>query len=131
MRFFCLLGFIAACMPLSANGAEKITPGMGLDAVKRTLHRHGYEVDEKYRLAMETAKGNALEFCRIDDDVTLILNYDRRTNEVRSLGLIFFPEDRTSKGNVLDRQALEMQFEDDGVYTMKMRRKVDPEKRDK
>ena len=93
------------------------------------LRSHGYEVSDKYILAMQSSdQDGRLEFCRIDDDIVLVLHYHQPTQEVRGLSLIFFPEDQTSKTNRLSRGIHEMRFEDDGVYTVRMRRKAGPEK---
>lgn len=130
MRLLFLIGCVAACTPTAAIGADRIAPGMKLDAVKRTLQSNGYEIGEEYALAMQAIDGHALEFCRVDEDITLVLTYELRTKSVRSLGLIFFPEEQASKTNVLNREALEMRFEGEGVYSVKMRRKADGEKAD-
>ena len=132
MRIILVLTLLAAWLPASASGAEAIAPGMGLDTVKKTLHRHAYEVDtRKYGLPIVPRDKNTdLEFCRIDRDITLVLGYDRRTKKVTSLGLYFIPDNRTAKLQVTVREALEMRFEEEGVYTLKLRRKTDKEPAD-
>jgi hypothetical protein len=127
MRFAILLVFLALCRPLSADGADAIAPGMSLAAVKNTLHRHGYPVDaRKYGMAIAADdKQTSLEFCRIDDDITLVIAYRTRTDKVLSLGVYFVPANITSRLQKVSRDAMEIRFEDGGIYTLKLRRKPD------
>lgn len=110
----------------NAASAQAIAPGMTFEAAKKTLQDYGYEVDAlKYGLAIASHDRNiALDFCRIDADVTLVLGYDRRTKKVTALSLYFIPDHRTSKTQVVVRDAIEMRFEEGGVYTLKLRRKA-------
>ena len=133
MRILLMFFMLAACLSHPASGAEVIAPGMALETVKETLRRHAYEVDtRKYGMAIGPRdKNTSLEFCRIDDDITLVIEYDLSTEKVTSLDLYFYPENRTSKVQFVFREALEMQFEEDGVYTIKLRRKTDKKKTEK
>ena len=127
MRFAILFASLALWPPLLVDGADTITPGMSLTAVKNTLRRHGYLVDaRKYGLAIaDDDKQNSLEFCRIDDDITLVIAYRTRTDKVLSLGVYFIPPNITSKLQKVSRDAMEIKFEDGGIYTLKLRREPD------
>lgn len=114
----------------SARGVEAIAPGMSLADVEKTLNEYGYEVDAlKYGLAMDTDdKKTALDFCRIDKNITLVLEFDTDTKEVLALDLYFFPDQRIPKlyrQMVVRRRASEIRFEKDGVYTLKLKRERD------
>lgn len=102
--------------------ATKIAPGMKLEAVKTILQKHGYEVDAlKYGLAIASDDQNiALDFCRIDSEITLVMNYDLRDEAVTALEFYFIPERRTAQTRVVVREALEV----DGAYTLKLKRKA-------
>lgn len=128
-RIIYLFALIGLSCPLSACGAESISPGMSFPTVEETLSKHGYEVDAlKYGLAMDTDdKKTALEFCRIDKNITLVLEFETDTKEVLALDLYFFPDQRIPKKyhQTVIRRALEIRFEKDGVYTVKLKREPD------
>jgi hypothetical protein len=128
MRFLCALAFIG--FPLSMSGAESIKPGMQLNVVKETLNRFGYEVDARKHgfTIVASDKDSALDFCHIDEDITLVLTYERQTQKVSSLDLYFWPDSPKSKRQVISRDVLEMHVEEDGVYTIKLKRKTEREK---
>jgi len=131
MRTLVAALLLATTLTLTAQ-ADAISPGVKLETAKKTLQRHGYDVDAlKYGLSIVSLDKNiALDFCRIDDDITLVLSFDRRTDRITSLSLYFIPDHRTSKLQVVVRDALEIRFEEDGVYTLKLKRKPDKPKVD-
>ncbi len=110
--------------------AEKIAPGMKFQAVKTALQKHGYEVDaRKYGLAIISKDQNeVLDFCSIDSDITLVVGYDRRDEVVTALELHFIPDNRTSQTQTVVRSAVEIELEEDGVYTLKLKRQADKAK---
>lgn len=106
--------------------ATKIAPGMKFDVVKAVLETHGYEVNaRKYGGAMAADDKNiVLDFCPIDADITLVIGYDRRDNAVMTLDLYFTPERPTSKTSSVVRRALEIDLEEGGAYTLKLKRQA-------
>lgn len=110
--------------------ATKIAPGMKFEAVKALLGKYGYEVNaRKYGLAIAPDdKDIALDFCPIDADITLVVGYGLRDNVVTTLELYFIPERPTSKTCSVVREALEIDLEEEGVYTLKLKRRADKAK---
>jgi len=127
---FALTAAILVLALSSPAFATKIAPGMKFKAVKAILEKHGYEVDaRKYGGAMAADDKNiALDFSPIDANITLVVGYDRRDNVVITLDLYFTPEDPTSKTSSVVRRALEIDLEEDGVYTFKLKRQADKSK---
>jgi hypothetical protein len=105
--------------------ATTIAPGMKFKAVKAALQKHGYEVDaRKHGLAIDSGDSNeALDFCRIDSEVTLVVGYDLHHDVVTALELYFIPEGRTTKTQTVVRAAVEIELEEDGVYALKLKRR--------
>ena len=129
MRF----ALIAAILVLAFSSpvfATKIAPGMKFKAVKAVLEKYGYEVDaQKYGLAIASEDENkVLDFCRIDADITLVVDYDLRDEVVTALELYFIPDNRTAQTQMVVRAAVEIELEEDGVYTLKLKRRADKAK---
>jgi hypothetical protein len=121
-----VLVLLCACMPLCARGQDSISPGARLSTVKSTLQKHGYEVNSvKYGLAMAAPKNHGLEFCRIDDNITLVIQYELATQKVTSLGVIIISDYSRSKLDRVSRDILEITLHKDGIYTLKMKRAVE------
>ena len=124
---FALTAAILVLALSSPAFATKIAPGMKFKAVKTALQKHGYEVDaQKYGLAIASEDENkVLDFCRIDADITLVVDYDLRDEVVTALELYFIPDNRTAQTQMVVRAALEIELEKDGVYTLKLKRRAD------
>lgn len=116
--------FFWLCSPLSGGAPDTIAPGISLTAAKATLQKHGYEVNtRKYGLAMDSDdRNNRLEFCRIDKNVTLVIEYRTSTELVVSLGVVFTPDNPKSKLDQVYRNTLEIAFENGGIYSLKLKR---------
>jgi hypothetical protein len=89
---------------------------MSLAAVVKTLEDNAYNVDTiKYRLSIAPDDQNtALEFCRIDDEITLILDFDKRTQNVISMGIYGYPDNPSrprAERSVFVREVLEIELE--------------------
>ena len=112
--------------PAVEPAAEKsvIVPGIEVEFARKTLRQHGYD---KWDLALAISsrdKNIELDTWRIDDNITLILGFDKRTKKVTKLSLHIEPDHPTRVGQVVVREILEMRFEKDGVYAVKLRRQV-------
>jgi hypothetical protein len=123
MRQFLLVILVVSALGTSAHSAESIVPGVQLSEAVRTLARHGYEVNsEKFGLAIaSTDKSENLEFCRVDDGVTLVLACDRESKRVKSLQLYFIGDGPKSTRSFVVREVLKMSFDGDS-YTVTLRR---------
>ena len=121
---FALTAAILVLALSSPAFAEKIAPGMEFKAVKAVLEKHGYEVNaRKYGGAMAADDKNiALDFCPIDANIMLVVGYDRRDSAVMTLDLYFTPDRPTSKTSSVVRRALEIDLEEGGAYTLKLKR---------
>jgi hypothetical protein len=105
-----------------AAPADVIAPGIDVDAARAMLKRHG--VDQKYGLALRQRDENTTsDTWRIDDNVVVVLDYDKRTQKVTSLSAYFIPDYRPTKGGDVVREVLEISFEKDGVYSIKLKRR--------
>lgn len=101
---------------------DVIASGIDVAVARKTLTRHGY--DQNYGLALRLRDENtATDTWRIDDEVVLVLGYDKRTQKVTSLSAYFIPDNRPAKGIDVVREVLEMTFEKDGVYSVKLKRR--------
>ncbi len=136
MRLLLVLGLMLPLFPISARAADSIAPGMNLAVAVESLKKHGYEVNTlKYGLAMAPSDDETdLEFCRIDDEVTLVIAFDRSTKQITSMDIYVFPDNpRRPKADrsTFVREVFEMQLENNEVYTLKLKRKTDETKRGK
>jgi hypothetical protein len=135
MRLFLAALFIAfSCSQVRAAPPDSIKPGVTLAAAKATLSKHGFEMDaKKYGLAMVADdQRNELEFCPLDRNLTLIIEYRASTNLVESLAVLFISERAPkSKRNDVSLRVLEIAFEDDGVYILKLQRPTKQKNRNK
>jgi hypothetical protein len=106
-----------------AHSSESIAPGQQLGEVVQTLAKNGYEVNsQKFGLAIvSTDNSENLEFCRVDDGVTLVLACDRESKRVMSLQLYFIGDGPKSTRSFVVREVLKMSFDGDS-YTMTLRR---------
>jgi hypothetical protein len=116
------LCFAFCCRAALGSPAETIKPGISFDVTKSILQKHGYEVDPHYPLAMAPPKGQALEFCPIDKNIILLIKYGQSTQQVVSLGIAFVPDHPMNKDQRVVREALEIRFEGEGVYVLKLKR---------
>jgi hypothetical protein len=128
MRLPLLFGLLLLQLISSATGADSIAPGANLQAAVKTLQSHGYEVNSKYELAIVSRDENiGLDFCRIDDDITLVLAFDKSTNRITSLSIYISPDNpklpKSIRANFV-REILEMQLDEDGVYSLKLKRAI-------
>jgi hypothetical protein len=128
MRTILVTALVAFALEAAAMG-NTISPGIGLEVAKERLEKSGYEVNtRKHGLAINSPdKNTAVECCRIDDNVTLVIWYDRRSKTVSALSLYFISDGQRSKDAVV-REAREIRFEDDGTYTVKLTPKADKPK---
>ncbi|MEX2093774.1 MAG: hypothetical protein WD971_13905 [Pirellulales bacterium] len=131
MRFLFSLLLLAGFSIVRVQGAELISSGMELEAVTGVLERHCYEVSsEKYGLAIVSLDRDvALEFCRIDDQITLVIGHDRASKRVDSLSLYFIGDGPKVARSIVVRDVIEMRFEEAGVYAVKLRRKAEVERK--
>ncbi len=129
MRIIYLMFLVVFTLTNTTRG-DAIAPGIGFDAAKKTLQRHGYEADAlKYGLDMASSNNNiALDFCRIDDEITLVISYDEHSKTVVSLALYIISHNSTSKLQGVFREALEISLEKNGVSSVKLRRKANKAK---
>jgi hypothetical protein len=124
MRFIHAALLLAICTtPSLANSRNLIGRGTNLATAKDTLHKHGFEMDAaKHGLAMVTNdKRNELTFCALDQNLTLVIEYRRKTKEIQSLAVRVISEYAPkAKRNDVTLNVLEIGFEKGGVYTLKL-----------
>jgi hypothetical protein len=110
-----------------AAGSNSIAPGTGLPDATAILSRHGHEVDaSKYGLAMVATNPNHdLTFCQLDEAITLVIAYDKKTKAITRLDLTIIPK-RIPKAKRTDisLNVLSLSFEDEGIYTVRMKSKT-------
>jgi hypothetical protein len=126
-----LVAFLTLCFALhaTANEPDAIAPGTALDAAKAIFRKHGFEVDaSKYGVAMASRDpNNRLEFCPLDPEITLLIEYQASTGLIKALKLVVIPK-AEPKGQLeddraqLSRNVLAVSLEGDGIYTIKMKR---------
>jgi hypothetical protein len=123
MRQFLLVILVVSALGTSAQSSESIVDGVQLGKAVQTLARHGYEVNsEKFGLAIvSTDKSEKLEFCRVDEGVTLVLVCDRGSKRVKSLRLFFIGDGPKATRSFVVREVLKMSFDGDS-YTVTLRR---------
>lgn len=123
MQRFIVALLMVSAFATSAHSAESIAPGTQFSEAAQTLARNGYEVNsEKFGLQVAGGdKSRVLEFCRVDDGVTLVLECDRNSKHVASLWLYFIGDDPKSTRSFVVREMLKMSFGDDS-YTVTLRR---------
>lgn len=124
MRQFLVALLMASAVANIARSAESVAPGVQLSEALQTLARNRYELNsEKFGLQIAGCdKSHALEFCRIDDGVTLVLACDRESKQVKSLRLYFIGDGPKSTRSVVVVEVLKMSFDGDS-YTVTLRRK--------
>jgi hypothetical protein len=116
------------CAQVFAGSPEKIAPGISLTAATANLQKCGFEVGPKFALARIPRNPNHnLEFCGLDDDVTLIIQYDESNGTITSLEIVIIPE-RAPKlhRREFSRKLFDLAVEDGGVYTLRIKRKTIP-----
>ena len=128
-----LSAFIVLCSSTSLLAREPafIKPGMSLGDVTAVLEKHDYDVDaKKYGLSIDTDdEGARLDFCRIDSEITLVIEYYDSTKKMSSLSLYFIPIERTTKTQLVARDALKISFEEDNTFTATLNRSTRNPKR--
>ena len=128
-----LIAYIVLC-PVSSLLAREpafIKPGMSLGDVTAVLEKHDYDVDtRKYGLSIDTDDEDArLDFCRIDSEITLVIEYIDSTKKVSTLSLYFIPIESTTKTQLVARDALRISFEEDNTFTATLLRSTRNTKR--
>jgi len=126
MRSILITVFLMSpCAQVVASPPDSVEPGIGLDAAKSILAKHGFEVNgSKYGLAMvATDRQNKLEFCLIDSAITLVIVYRESTRMIVSLSVVVIPV-RAPKADraQIERNVLAIVLEEDGIYSLKMKR---------
>lgn len=102
------------------RATEAIASGIDIEIARQTLRRHGYD---KWDVPLSISSGNesiALDTCCIDQNITLILAFDKRTKRVARMSFHIEPTKPPVKGLGVQRDVLEMRFEKDGTYTVKL-----------
>jgi hypothetical protein len=115
---------VAIGSPLRAEVSDSIKPGVILTAAEMTLQKFGYHTDEKFKLdVMPRDVSHGLAFSQIDEATTLVLGYRLSTKEIDSIGVTIIPERKPKLlRSQVDLPVLEVKFEDDGVYSLKLKR---------
>ena len=109
--------------PSFADSIE-VSKGMDLATAKKLLGQKGIEVNSRYQLSViPSDQNNELEFCNLDDNITLILAVDKGSKRIISLGLYFIPDNRTSKTQVVIREATVVRVMDDDQIELTFRTK--------
>jgi hypothetical protein len=123
MRTFLAVVLWVGALAANAHSSDSIAPGRQFGEVVQTLAKSGYEVDsKKFGLAIvSTNKSEKLEFCRVDDGVTLVLACDRESKRVKTLRLFFIGDGPKSTRSIVVREVLKMSFDGDS-YTVTLRR---------
>lgn len=126
-----LVGYVwLACSIVLGSESNTIAPGMDLISVKQIAQKVGREYGAyKHGLAMTAAEDNqSLEFVRIDSATTLVISYLKSTAEVISLQIVIIPE-RAPKlyRRQVSLNVLSISFDEDGTYTLKLRRAITPD----
>ncbi len=110
-----------------ACAIETVEPGTRLDAATEIMRKHGYDVDaRKYGLAMSARdREHALEFCRIDANTTLVMEYRLSNRKIDSLGVEIIPDYAPkSQRRRVSLEVLEIGFEEGGIYTLRLKRQT-------
>jgi hypothetical protein len=119
-----IVAMLMACtFSNSVRAAQFIAPGMQFSEAAQTLVRNGYEVDSE-KFGFQVVGGDesqVLEFCRVDDGVTLVLTCDRHSERIRALHLYFSGEGPKSTRTYAVREVRKMTFDGD-FYTVRLRR---------
>lgn len=123
MRTFALVALLIVVLSLSARAADAIAVGMQLPEAEAMLHKFGYKTGPQFAMQITAEEQNALEFCRIDENITLAIGYGRSNKKVTSLELFFCPTNPRSKQDKFSREVIEIRLEAGGVYVPKLRRK--------
>lgn len=106
MKFILPLILLIASVVCAMAEDATVKPGMKLSRVKALLEGKGIEVSTRYQLSIASSDSDTgLQFCNLDDNITLVLGYIKETGIVDSLGIYFIPDNRTSKTQVVVREA--------------------------
>lgn len=102
-------------LPLHLRGeVVEIKPGMQFPILVDRLATKGIEVNRKYALSMMSGRlDTTLDFAILDDNTTLVVAYKKQSKEVTSLGVVFIPDNRTSKAQIVERGAKSIKIHDD------------------
>jgi hypothetical protein len=119
-----VMAAVAIGSPLRAEVPDSIKPGVVLPVAETTLQKFGYRTDEKFQLGvMPRDASHGLAFSQIDEATTLVLGYRLSTKEIDSIGVTIIPERKPKLlRSQVDLPVLEVKFEDDGVYSLKLKR---------
>ena len=117
----CRLSPEVRSVPQSAAAENEIRVGMTLATLTQRLEAAGLEVDSKYGLSIRSRDPKTrLQFSRLDDDITLVISYDRVSKEVTKLSLYMIPDNRTSKLQMVVRSASSIKVLDTGEFVFRV-----------
>lgn len=122
------LVLLCACSRALADTSDSIKPGTSLSAATETLKKFGYDADPaKHQLAMiATDPANELAFCPLDEDITLVMEYQKSTKNLVSLSVAVIPEHKPkSQRAQFNRAVLEVKFDEQGSFWLKLKRGAD------
>jgi hypothetical protein len=99
--------------------ANAIAPGMTIAEARAILRRHGH--DEEVPMAILSRNAAvALETCRIDANVVLVLGFEKTTGRVVDTSLCIEANDPTSRGQSVWRKIRGIAFEANGEYSVRL-----------
>lgn len=120
--FFAL--FVLACSSATAETFAKIQRGVSLSNARTILKQFGYDAGQNEELALVPRnQSHSLEFCALDDVMTLVIEYDQKSSAITSIDIVIIPE-RGPKTRRLQysREVIEVSFASDNSFSLKFER---------
>lgn len=108
---------------MSVVHAESVTvkPGMTLDEFSKRCASQGIEVTDEVLLSVSPADNKTeLTAANLDDNIVVIIAYNKDSQIVISIGAYFIPTHRTSKMQRVWREAKEITFNPDGTFSLRL-----------
>ncbi len=115
---------VAAFAPSDNYAEEVIAIGARWAQAKAVLTESGFEVDaKKYGLQLAAPDGGLeLDFCRLDDETTLVVGVDRDTGKVAALHVALSGAVTEKSRLTVLRRVIKMGILTDGEFSLTFRR---------
>jgi hypothetical protein len=105
-----------------ADGPDEVRIGMDFSDAQAVLKKHECEVGE-CKLAIVPRKDVRLACGPIDDEIELLVGYNKSTNKVSSLSVYFIPGGSAPKLYRVYRSVSKLVFEDDHSVALTIKRR--------
>ncbi len=84
------------------------------------MEANGYGLGSKYMLQIMPPASTGQEFCRIDHDTTLVINFGEGSGEVTGVFAVFTPEHRISRSQNVWKAVSSVSFPGEGRVALEL-----------